>query len=105
MRPAGDHVDSFDPVSAHFEGNFLSGVDVSLFDQAMSMNNNELLPLAVMPVLTFRNAGLADVNGYLSTVNGVQSFQMLWLTRRTCLTPRIFHNTSLAVFVLTFVKV
>ena len=80
MRPAGDHVDSFDPVSAHFEGNFLSGVDVSLFDQAVSMNNNELLPLAVMPVLAFCNAGLADVNGYLSAVNGVQSFQTLWLT-------------------------
>ena len=80
MRPAGDHVDSFDPVSAHFEGNFLSGVDVSLFDQAMTSHDDELLPLAVMPVLAFCNAGLADVNGYLSAVNGVQSFQMLWLT-------------------------
>ena len=80
MRPAGDHVDSFDPVSAHFEGNLLSGVDVSLLDQAVTMNNNELLPLAVVPVLAFCNAGLADVNGYLSAVNGVQSFQMLWLS-------------------------
>ena len=48
MHPAGDHVDSFDSVSAHFEGNFLSGVDVSFFDKAVSMNNDKLLPLLTL---------------------------------------------------------
>ena len=53
MCPAGDHIDRLNLVSAYFKFHRLIGVNVALLDQSMTMHNDELFPLAVMPVLAF----------------------------------------------------
>ena len=37
----------------------------------MSMNHDKLFPFAVVPMLTFGDAGFADVDAYLTAVFGV----------------------------------
>ena len=68
MRPARDHVDCFYFVSGHFKFYQLTGINISLLDQAMAMNHNELLPFGIVPVLAFRNTRFADIDGNLTTV-------------------------------------
>ena len=56
VRPAGDHVDGFDLVAADLKADFFIRVDIALLDQRVTANNNEELPLAVVPVLTLGDA-------------------------------------------------
>ena len=73
-------MDCLDFVAGYFE--FDDGVwvsvfveaDFSLLYQAVSGHDNEEFPLAVVPVLPFCDAGLADVDGYLAVVNGFEQF-------------------------------
>jgi len=46
-------------------------VKVPLLDQAMAAHHDKELPFGVMPVLPFGDSGLADVDGYLPTVERV----------------------------------
>ncbi len=66
--PSGDHVDRFDLLSRNLELNHLSSVSVPLLDQAMAGNDDKQLPLGVVPVLSFGDARLADVDRYLAAV-------------------------------------
>ena len=71
VGPAGNHVDSLNLVPGNFKLHRFPGVDVPLLDQAMTSNHNEKLPLGVVPVLPFGNAGLRDIDAYLSAVGGM----------------------------------
>ena len=54
--PAGDHMDSFDLVAGHLEGDLLVGKDIALLNQRTAADDDEELPLAVVPVLALGNA-------------------------------------------------
>ena len=73
--PARDHVNCFDLIPAYFKLHHLSSVNISLLDQAMTMHNNELLPLAVMPVLPLCNAWFGDVDADLTAIYCVNQFR------------------------------
>lgn len=40
-------------------------------DKSVTRNNDKLFPLGVMPMLTFSDTGLRDVDAYLATVEGM----------------------------------
>ena len=58
MRPAGDHMDGFDRVAADLKADLLVRVDVTLLDQRATADNDEELPLRIVPMLTLGDAGL-----------------------------------------------
>ena len=58
VRPTGNHVDGFDLVARYLKADLLICVDVSLLNQRATADDDEELPLRVMPVLTFGDAGL-----------------------------------------------
>ena len=72
MRPAGDHVDGFDLLAADLKADLLIRVDIALLDQRVTTDNDEELPLTVMPVLTLGNTGLRDIHAELSVIGGFQ---------------------------------
>ena len=71
VRPAGDHVNGFDFVAGNLEGYLFVGVDIALLDQRTSADNNEKLPLGIVPVLPLGDAGLADIHAELTAVDGL----------------------------------
>ena len=73
MCVAREHVDSLDVVAVNFPfKDFAFGVvEISLLNEAVALNDNELLELGVVPVLTFGDAGLTDVDADLSAVEGM----------------------------------
>ena len=74
MCPARNHVNCFYFIAGNFKFNCFSCVYVSLLNQTMTVNYNKQFPLAVMPVLSFCNAGLADIDTNLSAVLCVNKF-------------------------------
>ena len=56
------HVDSFDLVTTNLKVKDFVRVDATLLDKSMAAHNDEELPLGVVPVLSFGNAWLADVD-------------------------------------------
>ena len=76
MGVAGEHVDGLDVVAVNFPfEDFAFGVvEVALLDKAVTFDHNELLELGVVPVLTFCDAGLADVDADLTCIEGVHKF-------------------------------
>ena len=72
VRPAGDHVDGLDLVARYLKADFLICVDVALLDQRATADDDEELPLGVMPMLTLGDAGLRDIHAELSVIVGFQ---------------------------------
>lgn len=66
MRPAGNHIDCLDLIPAYFKFNHLSGINIALLNQTVTVDNDELFPFAVMPVLTFGDAGFSDIDAHLT---------------------------------------
>ena len=58
VRPAGDHVYGFDPLAADLKADLFIRVDIALLDQRAAADDDEELPLGIMPVLSLRDAGL-----------------------------------------------
>ena len=54
----GNYVHGLDLVAGDLEFNGFAGIDVALLNQAMTLHNDEQLPPAVVPVLTFGDSGL-----------------------------------------------
>ena len=73
MCVAWEHVDGLNVVAINFPfEDFAFGVvEVALLNEAVTLDDDELLELGVMPVLTFGNAGLADVDADLACIEGV----------------------------------
>ena len=61
---AREHVDALDIVTGDFKFDDLAFgiVKIAFLDKAMASNHNEELPLGIMPVLTFGDAWLGDIN-------------------------------------------
>ena len=74
MGVAWQHVNCFYLVSADFKVQHLVASDSTLLDEAMAANNDEELPFCVVPVLSFCDAWLADVDAYLTTVQCMYEF-------------------------------
>ena len=73
---AREHDDRLYLVAADFiVEDFGSGVVlVAELDESVTADYDELFPLGVVPMLTFGDAGLGDVDAYLSAVEGVDQF-------------------------------
>ena len=73
MCVAWKHVDGLDMVAVNFPFKNLSFrvVEVSLLNETVALDHDELFELGVVPVLTFCDAGLADVDADLSCIEGV----------------------------------
>ena len=73
MGVAWEHVDGLNVVAVNFPfEDFAFGVvEVALLNKAVAFDDNELLKLGVVPVLTLGDAGLADVDADLACVEGM----------------------------------
>ena len=73
MGVTWEHVDGLDVVAIDFPfEDFAFGViEVTLLDEAVAFDDDELLPFGMVPMLTFGDAGLADVDADLSAVEGM----------------------------------
>ncbi len=71
---AGEHMDGFDFVAADLELQDFVRADPALLDKAVTGNNDEELPLGVVPVLTFGNARFGDIDTHLADVGTLDKF-------------------------------
>lgn len=71
---AGEHDDTLDFVTTHLVVEDFVGAFLAELDEAVACNNNKLFPFGVMPMLALGDAGLGDVDAYLSAVEGVDEF-------------------------------
>ena len=69
VSPAGNHVNSFDFVAGNLKGYLFIGVDISLLDQRSSADDDEKLPLGIVPMLPLGDAGLGDIDRELTTID------------------------------------
>lgn len=72
MRPTGDHVNGLDLLTADFKVDFFVRMDITLLDQRATADDNEKLPLRIMPVLTLGDTGLRNIHAELTVVGGFQ---------------------------------
>ena len=73
MSVAWEHVDGLDVVAINFpfEDFAFRVIEVALLNETMTLDDDELLKLGVVPVLALGNAGLGDVYADLTAVEGV----------------------------------
>ena len=71
---AGEHDDTLDFVTTHLVVEDFVGAFLAELDEAVARDNDELFPLGVVPMLTFGDTRLRDVDAYLSAVEGVNQF-------------------------------
>ena len=73
MRIPREHVDALDIVARDFKLDHLAFrvVEVALLDETVTGDHDKELPLCVMPMLPLGDARLADVDGDLTTVEGM----------------------------------
>ena len=73
MCVAWEHVDGLDVVAVNFPfEDFAFGVvEVALLNEAVAFHDNELFKFSIVPVLTFGDARLGDVDADLTAVEGV----------------------------------
>ena len=76
MCVAREHVDGLNVVAVNFPfEDFAFGiVEVALLNETVTFDDNELLELGVVPVLTFGDAGFADVDADLTCIEGMHQF-------------------------------
>ena len=73
MGIAWEHVNGLDVVAIDlpFKHTPQWVVEIALLDESVTFDDDELLPFGVVPMLTFGDAWLADVDGDLTCVEGV----------------------------------
>ena len=74
MGVAQKHVYCFDLISADFKIEDFVGADATLLDETMAAYYDEELPFGVVPMLSFGDAWLADVDADLTAVQSVNKF-------------------------------
>ena len=62
VRETRQHMDGLDLVARNLELPHLVAVDAPFLDEPVTRNDDEELPLAVMPMLPLRDVGLGDVH-------------------------------------------
>lgn len=70
----GEHDDGLDFVTTHLVVEDFVGAFLAELDEAVARDDDELLPLGVVPMFTLGDTGLGDVDAYLSAVEGVDQF-------------------------------
>ena len=65
---AGKHVDGLDAVAADLKLHHLVAADAALLDKAVAADNDEELPLGMVPVLPLGDARTGDVDTELPIV-------------------------------------
>lgn len=70
----GEHDDGLDFVATNFIVQHFVGTFLAELDEAVARDDDELFPLGVVPMLTFGDTRLRDVNAHLSAVEGVDEF-------------------------------
>ena len=75
VRPARYHMHGFNFFTGDLELHSLARIDVALSYQAVARNDDEQLPLGVVPVLPLGDAGAADVDAHLTAVGGMHQFR------------------------------
>ena len=71
VRIARQHVDALDVVAAHFKLYDFICAQFAFLNQSMTTNHDEKFPFGIMPMLTFGDARLADVDAYLTAIQSV----------------------------------
>lgn len=71
---AGEHDDTLDFVTTHLVVEDFIGAFLAELDEAVARDDDKLFPLGVVPMLTFGDTRLRDVDAYLATVEGVDEF-------------------------------
>ena len=61
MRPAGNHMDSFNSIPGNLKLHRLTGIDVAFLNQTMTSHYDEQFPLAVVPVLPLGDSRATDM--------------------------------------------
>ena len=74
MGITGQHMDCLDLFSRNLKLDHFLGPDLAFLDQAVAGNDDEELPLAVVPVLALGDAGLGDVHRKLPVIDRFQQF-------------------------------
>ena len=76
VRIAREHVDAFDVVARDLELDDLAFgiVEVALLDETVAADNDEKLPLGIVPMLSLRNSRLADIDAHLTGVQSMNQF-------------------------------
>ena len=69
---ARQHVDRLDLLSADLKLQHLIRPDLPFLNQGVTGDDDEELPLAVVPVLPLRDPGLRDIDAELSVIHGLQ---------------------------------
>ena len=68
VRETRQHMDGLDLVARDLELPYLVAADAALLDEAVPRDDDEEFPLAVMPMLPFRDARLGDVHAELPAI-------------------------------------
>ena len=71
---AGEHVHSLDAVVTDVKLYHLVGANLSLLDEGMAADNDEELPLGVVPMLALGDTRAGDVDTELAAVGRAQQF-------------------------------
>ena len=66
-----EHVYTLNIFPAHLELYHFIRVNLTLLYQSMTSHNNKELPLSMVPMLTFGNTRLADIDRHLSAIEGM----------------------------------
>ena len=74
MGVTREHDDGLDPVTTHLVVEDFVGAFLAELDEAVARDDDKLFPLGVVPMLSFGDTGLGDVDAHLSTVEGVDQF-------------------------------
>ena len=69
------HMDSLDTVARDLKLDDFVRTDLALLDEAVTGDNDEELPLAVVPVLSLRDPRLRDIYTELTVICGFQQFR------------------------------
>ena len=74
MSVAREHDDRLDLFTAYFVVQDFIRAFLAHLDEPMAGNHDELLPLRVVPMLSFRDARLGNVDAYLTAIQRVYQF-------------------------------
>ena len=75
MGMAGQHVNALDIITGYLKLNDFIRSQFAFLNQAMSGNDDEELPLGIMPMLAFGDAGFGDIDADLTTIQCMHQFR------------------------------
>ena len=74
VGPAGDHVHRLDALAGNGELHGFAGGKAALTDERRTVDHDEQLPLAIVPVLALGDARAGNIHAHLPAVGGLEQF-------------------------------